>query len=220
MKNTVLTILIITLSFFLNSQEIKKVDFENAPNQQETIFDNPTAVGGFLGMNTLFTEINKQEAMLVGGSVNMVLNHGFNIGFEGYGMVSDVKSPNINPITNRPYQLQMGYGGLKLEPVIASKKMVHITIPILLGAGGLGESNDHFLNYDPDDPDHHDYHIRNTDFFFVAQPGINVEANLFKNMRVAVGANYRKLSNLDLGEIRNEDMEGFSGTLSLRFGWF
>ncbi len=66
---------ILLLSMTLTAQE------EKAPIQ--TVFGNKSGFGGYLGVNTKFTEINGQDALFTGGEVAFVINRSFNMGFAG-----------------------------------------------------------------------------------------------------------------------------------------
>jgi hypothetical protein len=216
-ESTLMKRLTLLSLIFLMALTIKAQD-EKAPIQ--TVFGNKSGFGGYLGVNTKFTEINGQEALFTGGEVAFVVNRSFNIGVEGYGMVNHVRSNNLSVGGDRLY-VQMGYGGLHLEPVIYSESVIHLTVPVLLGAGGVGETTRPYWIEDNGNFDiETDLRYGESDYFFVAEPGLRLEVNLFKFLRVAGGASYRFMTDVEMGGLETQDLKGFNADLSLRFGWF
>ena len=209
MKRFTLLSFLFLMALTINAQD------EKAPIQ--TVFGNKSGFGGYLGVNTKFSEINGQDALFTGGEVAFVINRSFNMGFEGYGMVNHVRSNNLSIDSDRLY-LQMGYGGLRLEPVLFSESVIHLTAPVLLGAGETIRpywlEEDGIIDIDTD------LSYGDSDYFFVAEPGLRLEVNLFKFMRLAGGASYRFMTDVDLGGVQTQDLKGFNADLSLRFGWF
>lgn len=206
---------IILLSISLSAQSDS---FE--PKEIQTLFGNKSGFGGYLGLNTKFAEINGQDALLTGGELAFVLNRSLNIGFEGYGMVNHVLSDNLSADQEELY-LQMGYGGIHIEPVLWSENVLHLSFPILIGAGGVGETIKPYWSENQGEWQfHEDPEYYRSDLFFVAEPGIMAELNVFRFMRLAAGASYRFTSDIKVGDTLEKDIEGFNANLSLRFGWF
>jgi hypothetical protein len=58
------------------------------------------------------------------------------------------------------------------------------------------------------------------DSYFVVEPGVEVELNVVKFLRVAFGASYRFTSNLHISEVPKDMMNGFNGNVTFKFGWF
>ena len=206
---------IITAMFFA----ITGIIAQNFHRDQQTLFGDKFGFGGYLGTNVKMTEINNQEALFVGGELNFVLNHSFNIGVEGYGMTNSVFSNSYNESGERNY-LEMGYGGLHLEPVLWSESIVHITFPVLLGAGGVAEhSEDKYLYHDYSEEVWTEKPYR-SDFFLFAEPGVSAELNIFRMLRLAGGVSYRFVSDAQIPGLEKSMLEGYNVNLSLRLGWF
>lgn len=186
----------------------------------QTIFGQDRSFGGFIGFNSRLTELNKQDALMVGGELSMVFGHSLNIGVAGYGLVTDVTAVNLSE-ENQNLFYEMGYGGLLIEPVFMSKRAVHFTVPLLFGAGGIGESKIRYFDVDQiDDPDFGDPTFLNNDVFLVFEPGLNLELNLLRFVRIYGGVSYRIIGDVDLPNTDVERLGGFSGNVGLRFGWF
>ena len=187
--------------------------------ESQTIFNTNKGLGGFIGFNTKFTQVNGAPTLFSGAEIDLVIGHAFNFGFEGYGMVQPVKSNNVNTNGNPTY-LNMGYGGVHLEPVLWSDKLVHLTLPLHLGMGGIAETKHSYLSDYYYDNDFTDDDLLHTDFFMVAEPGAMAELNVFRFMRIGAGISYRFVNGVDLANQNNADIGGLAGNFSLRLGWF
>ena len=206
--------MLVFLGFSLSAQE------ENGNSQEyRTLFgSDEISHGGYGGISVNYTQIDGKEAVLVGARGAWVINHGVAIGLGGYGFANDMSyNKTINDITDR-YTLAGGYGGLLIEPIIGAKWPVHVSIPVLIGAGGVAYVNQYWKTYD--DPYYHDYHPDDADAFFVIEPGIEIELNMVKFMRLAIGGYYRYTSDLDLADTKSDLLNGFSTGVTLKFGKF
>jgi len=135
------------------------------------------AFGAFLEQTTKVTEIQSDPQILVGGRFSFVFNHHLNVGFAGYGLVSAVDwIPDENLDGDF---LAMGYGGLMIEPEFAPQRIVHIGLPILLGAGGYGARDRDFDEFDEGDG------------FWVFEPGLNIDINVARFFKIGLGGSYR-----------------------------
>jgi len=214
--------ILVSLPLFGNAQdssatnEYQNIQVSEKSNEYKTLFGgSESAFGGYFGFNSHYTKINDQDALLLGGEFTAVINHSFNIGFKGYGMVSSNKSSRVTENGEQLY-LALGYGGLTLEPVLFYNSAIHVSLPVLLGAGGIAEySKNHYY-------DHHYYYFEhyNSDYFFLIEPGVAAEVNLTKFMRLSTGVSYRVTSAIDIPGMINNDLNGFNFDLSLKFGWF
>ena len=106
---------------------------------------------------------------------------------------------------------------MMLGGALFSREVIHINIPLLLGAGAIYVSDENFF----DDPN-----AKNAEFTiessscFVIEPGAEIEINLTKSLRFAAGATYRYVEGLELRNLVNEDLIDWTGMISIRFGRF
>ena len=91
-----------------------------------------------------------------------------------------------------------GYGSLLIEPIILPRFPVHVSFPILAGVGGIAYSYEEW--------EFRDSFVEDSDFFLVIEPGVELEFNILKHFRIAVGAYYTLTS-----EIQLEYAETFPG---------
>ena len=75
----------------------------------------------------------------------------------------------------------MGYGGLELEYIVRPQEVAHISLGVLIGAGGL--------MWDPVGWGHH--WDDDVDAFFITEPSLNLLLNVTRHLRVSFGASYR-----------------------------
>lgn len=192
-------------------------------NEVKTLFGGGTSFGGFLEMGAKAGDINGQSGLLVGGAISAVFSSRVNIGLAGYGLATNVEADTYDE-ENRKLQIDMGYGGLRIEPIIGNSKMIHLTVPVLLGVGGAGLRYERFKDLadsDADsDRDRREVWHQETDVFLVAEPGLNLELNLLRNIRLDIGATYRYVYDNNLDGLSDQELSGFTGSVGLKFGWF
>jgi hypothetical protein len=105
----------------------------------------------------------------------------------------------------------MGYGGLDLEYIASSNDLVHFSLELLIGGGGMG-----FKDEDDDGFNNH----RTMKGFFVLEPSAHVNLNVTQFFRIAGGVSYRYVNGLQSPLSTNADLSGPSAVLTLKFGKF
>lgn len=178
--------------------------------RQETIFSGPITSGGYGGAIVKFSDIDGESGIWVGGKGGWIINHSLVIGGGGFGLVSDNKELYL--IDGRTRRLTIGYGGLILEYVHNSHKLVHFTGGVLIGAGGAG----HIYR----DDYYSDWGTTNADAFFALEPNFGIELNIARYIRAELGASYLYTSGIELSDTEDEDISGPMGYLALKFGSF
>ena len=193
--------------------------FAQQDEEMQTLFgDEEIAFGGYGGPRIAFSSFDNKDIWLVGGRGGVIINHCFVIGGAGYGIVNSPRYNNyVNGVTTYPNAyLQGGYGGLLLEGIFLPKKLVHFSIPVIIGAGTLVFTDQLFPDTDWE-PNMHE--IANS-AFFVIEPGIEAELNVVKFMRLAVGVSYRYAPRINLPNISSNAFNSLNVSLSLKFGSF
>jgi hypothetical protein len=182
---------------------------------EETLLSGQIEHGGFGGPNVKFTEMKDKFAVLVGGRGGWIINHSFVIGGGGYGLVNqNIDERFISPDTT--IYMTMGYGGLELEYIASSNRLLHFSISSLIGAGGV----DYIAKARSDDWEHHHYNTGAVDAFFIFEPGINSELNVLRFFRVDTGVSYRFVSGISTVGLSDNDLSGISANITLKFGKF
>lgn len=177
--------------------------------QEETLLKGKIQSGGFGGPVVKFTQIKDEFSVFVGGRGGWIINHTFVIGGGGYGLVTE----NIErgrTVAGDPIYLTMGYGGLELEYIKNSDKLIHWSILVLIGGGGVDEREkgggygENFVG----------------DAFFIFEPAVNLELNVTTFFRLCMSGSYRVIAGANFRGIQNEDLTGLAGALTLKFGKF
>ncbi|WP_305981903.1 hypothetical protein [Roseivirga thermotolerans] len=183
-----------------------------------TLFNNGgiRSNGGYGGVTVAYTQIENADAITVGGQGAWLINHQFGIGLAGTGFISERR---FDATLDNRYLTTGGYGGLLLEFIAMPHSPIHLSFPLVVGAGGLTyvESRRDFDFYDSED----------SQAFFVVEPGVDVEFNLLPFIRLGVGLKYRVTSDIELSYrdsgaaiLDRDALTGFSTAFSLKFGKF
>jgi hypothetical protein len=176
--------------------------------QETTLINGEIESGGFGGPVLKVTSINGENAVMIGGRGGWIINHSLVLGGGGYGLVTEVKAKKTDSL--RQY-VEMGYGGLEIEYITASNDLLHLSMGLLVGAGGIGYKH-------TDNNDFMDSHKNNS--FFVLEPSVSANLNVTHSFRIAAGVSYRYVSGLKSIVSTNADLSGPSAILTLKFGKF
>ena len=164
--------------------------------------------GGFGAPVVKFTEIDNRFGVLVGGRGGWIINGSWVIGGGGYGLANLENFDDLVNGAGDPGGLEMGYGGLEVGYVHRPDERVHVSLGLLIGAGGLV--------WDPDGPSG----SRVDDAFFVAEPELGVVLNATSFFRPALGVSYRLTRGAELFDLGDAEVSGFAAVVSLKFGGF
>lgn len=197
MKHVIVVVALITLAFSAYSQD-----------DTETLISGDIESGGYGGPVVKIGQIHGKNGVFVGGQGGWIINHQFIIGGGGYGLTNDILMQGIE--STEDLYLNFGYGGLFLEYIIAPKKLVHVAVNSLIGAGGVSFR----------DKDYQQTDTYNDDSFFVLEPGICLALNLHNHIRVTLGGNYRYITGADMEGTSNSELSGATFEVRLKFGSF
>jgi len=214
------------IGFSAIGQEEEKEEMKTLFKQSST--DKITS-GGYGSFSIGYSKIDSKDAMQFGGRVAWIANHKFAMGLAGFGFVNNIqKNYDADP---SEYFLAGGYGGFFFEPILMPNKPVHISFPIIFGVGGVSaveadnwEKSSHY--------DNNSYYY-DTDAYLVFEPGIDIEFNIVKFFRVALGASYRLTNGVNLNykyldnnytehniQIDKNALDSFTFNIGFKFGWF
>jgi hypothetical protein len=156
------------------------------------------------------TGVDGHAGYLTGLRGAWVLNRTFGIGLAGNGFGWDVYHPDSLSSPDR--RMAGGYGGVLLQYNLASDQLVHGFVDTTIGGGAAC--------YDVHDANQWD-RCSSTALFFVFEPSANVELNVTKFMRVAVGAGYRLALTDSMNKgLASSDLSGLVARTNLEFGQF
>lgn len=198
---------------------VRAQETDQVNNEFKTLFgDGRASHGGYGALSIEYSQINSLDAILIGAEGAWVVGHWFALGLAGKGFLNDY---TFNPAINADVNLVGGYGGLLIEPIVLPKFPVHISVPLLIGAGGISYTS----TFNPRPYDYEDFELFVEDAagYFVVEPGIEIEFNVVRFFRLAVGGYYRFTSGVQLHpdlEIPEDVLNGWSVGIKLKFGKF
>ena len=219
MKNQLKAISLIVF-ILTNTNLFAQDDSANRNNDQiQSLFTtHGQKSGGYGALTNKFTYIDGHYANMVGVYGGWYVNNSFLLGISAAGLTNDIKVPfeyRDQPLENLSYMY--GQVGMMTEYVVASNKAVHVAFNLFTGAGFTFQyERDEWHNHDDFDSDgSHD-----EDWFFVAEPGVQLEINLFKWMRFSPGISYRAVVNSNTRGLSDSKLSDISYNATLKFGKF
>lgn len=170
--------------------------------------------GAYCSFTTGYSVIDGRHAILFGGRFSWIASHSVGIGAGATGFINEF---HYEPSLNRDVFLTGGYGGIYIEPILLPRSPVHLSFPVLFGAGGIS-----FIS---EDADFNNNFIEDSKAFLLIEPSAELELNLTRFFRIAFGASYRFPTQFDVGlpgtyTIDVESLKTMSYMVTLKFGKF
>jgi hypothetical protein len=134
-----------------------------------------------------------------------LINHQFGIGLAGTGF----EAPSASGSSER--RVEGGYGGLLLQYIVGSNRVVHGFVDATIGGGAVCPKSPTWGRSDCENE---------AITFFMIEPTANVEINVASFMRVDVGAGYRFAAASSDDTLSNRDLSGLVARTNLVFGQF
>ena len=171
--------------------------------KQQTLISGNVEHGGYGSPVVKLVTLNGTNAVMVGGRGGWIINHQLVISGGGYGLASEVSTPNDS-------LMDFGYGGFTLEYIINSDGLLHLSVETMIGGGGLGQRNhDHVVG-----------DVAQNDQFFLIEPGVHAELNVTSFFRVGAGVSYRLTNGINSWGLKDVDFSGYSANIIFKFGSF
>jgi hypothetical protein len=208
-------IILSVLVIFINTISFSQDPVPTYKNKEfKTLFGAHRPAGIYGAFTFGYSEINNRQAVIFGGRFEWIVDHSIGLGFGGNGFINEYY---YDPVLDREVFLTGGYGGFYLEPILLPNFPVHLSFPILLGAGGV--------SYITKESDFYHNMIEDSEVFLLAEPGAEIELNLTRNFRLAFGASYKFTTPFDIdvnesSTVSAKSIEGWSFLITLKFGRF
>ena len=166
--------------------------------------DKSTAPIPFINPTFQYSQIAKQFCTIPGIRAGVIFNNRFLIG----GVYNMTLGDIALPASIGAGKLQMKWGGVHLEYTLWPLQVVHLTIPLSAGIGQMKitESANETLTGSPN--------------FYIAEPGLMIEINVWKYAKLGFGGSYRYTANVSYNSLTTNDLNGFSVVASVKFGMF
>ena len=213
MKKIFLISIVLVFSVLIAKSQDPEFQFYKN-NEIKTLLGRDRAGGGYGSFTIGYSMIDNQHAVLLGGRLAWVASHYVGVGFGGTGFINEY---HYEPAIDREVFLTGGYGGLFIEPILFPRLPVHLSFPCLFGAGGI--------SYITNDQDFNNNLIEDSEAFLLFEPAAEVELNLTKFFRLAIGTSYRFPTSFNVGStgslfVNAESLRGFSYMVTMKFGKF
>lgn len=181
----------------------------------KTLSGSMSHSGGFGALSFRSSDFNGESLVMAGLRGGWIINRTLGIGFEGHGVIPTTKFENIE--ANQEVNLLGGYGGMFLELIFFSNEVVHITFPVSGGAGWLGydRTNDNTAIPMPNADGRVD-----SDVFWYVEPGADLEVNVSRNFRLAMGVSKRFTQDFELVNTEQDAFEKLNYFITLKVGGF
>ncbi len=199
---------------------------QDSTDRMKTVFTKshfhlPKFLGAYISPEIQYGQIGGAFTPLAGGSAMWIVNKKFGFGVAGFMNIN----PNLSPADYKGQYLRAGYGGMKLEYTPNPNAAIHVSFPLIIGVGVANAdslNNRWFGNGRRDGRNKSDIERPdNTVAYFVVQPGIQIEANLFRFMKLYVGANYRiGTTENATAPLTKSAFNGFSVNTGMKVGLF
>ncbi|HUX95198.1 MAG TPA: hypothetical protein VMV47_05635 [Bacteroidales bacterium] len=216
-KLIILSVFSIIISSPLFSQEsdtLYKPYEESKSKEYMTLFGHNKPRGAYGAFNIGYTRIADEQSVMFGGRFEWIAAQAIGFGFGGKGFINEY---HYEPTIDRDVFLTGGFGGLYIEPIVMPRFPVHLAFPVLLGAGGI--------SYISKDMDFNDNFIEDSEAFLIVEPTAELELNITRHFRLALGASYIFTTPFDIGSEGNpvasaKSMDGWNYTVTFKFGKF
>lgn len=181
--------------------------------QIKTLLSRKSKIRGFGAMDLKVGKWNDEINLIVGGHGGIILDNRFTLGLGGYGITTRSRFNGLTSQEN--VYLGGGYGGLLLGYSILAREVVHLNFPILFGGGGIDilEDQDGIFSNGVG-------RITESSGFFIVEPGVEVEINIARFFKLAIGGTYRIIEGANLNDIDTDKLGGLSTHISFKVGKF
>lgn len=210
---------LITLFALITSTSFGQDDQSGKNDAIKTLWKNSSlrASGGYGALTNKFTNIRGQSANLVEVYGGWYINHKFLIGLEGAAVTNDIRVPDqYSVIPGERMSYEYGQFGLMTEYTMNSNSIFHLSFQLMSGAGFTTQ----YVRHNNDSYDNHHDFEHDTNWLFVAEPGLKLEVNVVKWLRFCPGISYRAAFGSDARGLTASDISGASANVTLKFGRF
>jgi hypothetical protein len=184
--------------------------------QDQTLLGRQTRHGGYGAPETKLTTLTGDAAMLVGAQAGWIIDRHFIIGAAGYGLVTTHSPVAELQRPTGPSRIELGYGGPRIGYIYRPSSLVHFSVGMLIGAGGMRIATRNPAADNGDGGyDHHDSTV-----FFAMEPQLEAELNVARHVRLGIGGSYRYIESTGKPGLRSSDLSGPAASLAVKIGYF
>ncbi len=171
-------------------------------NKKFNLFKKINTLGLYVAPEIQYAGLAEGYAPMGGVSAMLQINKKWGIGGVAYSTLGEYTPTKLSSM--KSYNFDAQFGGLKLEYTPKPNSLVHVSFPLVIGAG-MAQIDSVGANHNSKN-DGDMYGEKGKDesgmkesgkmgkednLFFMIQPGIHLETNILKYAKIFVGANYR-----------------------------
>ena len=178
----------------------------------------PQYIGLYVAPEVQYGQLNGAFTSLGGGSLMFLFNKRWGIGVT----VQQSLSETFSPSGVAPLVLDAHFMGGRLEYTPRPDAAVHFTFPLVVGMGSASADSLRTEGSHNHDNSTFDGHGRDGNEYVVVQPGIQLEANLIRYVKLFGGVNYRLAfaSGTSTTTLPKNTLQGVSINVGLKMGLF
>ena len=179
-----------------------------AQSEPQTLFNNGASADKFGFMVAPMFEagqVDGSTATLWGARAGVVYADKISVGGFYKASANDITATS-ETLGGLHYDIQAA--GAFLEYTLFAEKAFHLTIPVQIGGAEIDVDNE--TGTDP-------FGEQN---FLLIEPGVMLEVNLHKYVRLNIGGTYRFTNSFEYRNINQSDVAGFNGHVGVKFGLF
>jgi hypothetical protein len=178
----------------------------------KTLFGTGTpGIGYFITPFCQFGSIAGSTAVIPGVGAGIVFNNNISLDLR-YKFIATENTP-AGEVDNRLY-LDGQWFGIRGEYIFKPENAVHLSFPLEVGMGEIE------LDLKDSYEDQHVTIPSDEAWFFNLEPGVALEINLWKYMKLNLTAGYRFVSDITFRNLSENDLMGFTYSAALKIGIF
>ena len=181
------------------------LDLSGQINPMDRLFkDKPRDLALYLNPTFEYSQVVLQRTKIAGLGAGIIINKKLSL-----GIVYNTTLGNLAlPETKGPGQFQMKWEGVHLEYTLWPVQKIHLTFPFSAGIGQM-KITGNTAGTSTGSPG-----------FVFAEPGMVIEANVWRYAKAGIGTTYRYTANVNYNTLTTDDINGFAAIVSLKFGNF
>jgi hypothetical protein len=185
----------------------------------------PKTLGLYIAPEFSFGQLSSSFTPLAGASAMLLIDKRFALGVTAQTSIDR----NFSPTNVAPLFLKSRFEAIKLEYTFNPDAAIHISFPLTIGMGSASLDSSNGKSFPRDSLDNHFGRNDKKDKgfesnIFVIQPGLNIEGNIIKYVKMFVGVSYRIAINTNNNSVVNavntSTLQGLSINLGLKVGLF
>lgn len=209
-----LSIILASPVFAQESDTLDKPFEESKSKEYMTLFGHNKPGGAYGAFNIGYAQIADEHSVMFGGRFEWIAGQSIGFGFGGKGFINEY---HYEPSIDKDVFLTGGFGGLYIEPILMPRFPAHLAFPVLLGAGGI--------SYITKDWNFNNNFIEDSEAFLIVEPAAELELNITRHFRLAMGVSYIFTTPFDVGTnvnptVNAKSMEGWNYNVTFKFGKF